>query len=73
MVTTVIGIGALHHSIVGSIEVFTGMLLSEEITFVKYLKTQLWTAIGNIIGGIVFVAIVKFSHVSSDNNVNVAK
>ena len=64
MVTTVIGIGALHHSIVGSIEVFTGMLLSDEITFLKYLKTQFWSTIGNLVGGIVFVALVKFSHVN---------
>lgn len=64
MITTVIGIGSLHHSIVGSIEVFTGMLLSDEITVFKYLKTQFWSTIGNLIGGIVFVSLVKFSHVN---------
>ena len=64
LVTTVIGIGSLHHSIVGSIEVFTGMLVSESITGFDYLNTQFWSTLGNIIGGVVFVALIKFSHVN---------
>lgn len=64
MVTTVIGIGSLHHSIVGSIEVFTGVLLSDSITWGDYLLTQWWSTAGNLIGGVVFVALLKFSHVN---------
>jgi len=62
LITTVIGIGGLHHSIVGSIEVFTAMLTSTEITWTNYLTVQLWATLGNIIGGVVFVAFIKFSH-----------
>lgn len=64
-ITTVIGLGGLHHSIVGSIEVFAGMITHEEITVADYLNFQVWTTLGNIIGGVVFVAIVKFGTVDN--------
>ena len=60
LITTVIGIGSLHHCIVGSIELFAGLLVSEEMTIQKYLPTQLWATLGNIIGGAFFVSILKF-------------
>ncbi len=60
IVTGVIGLGGLHHSIVGSTEVFAGLLSSDEITVSDYLTTQLWSTIGNIIGGVFFVSILKF-------------
>ncbi|PIB35495.1 formate transporter [Reichenbachiella sp. 5M10] len=63
MVTTIIGVAGLHHCIVGSIEVFTGMITSSEITYLDYLHFQFWATVGNAIGGCVFVAILKFSHV----------
>ena len=62
IVTVLIGLGGLHHSIVGSIEVFTGLLSSKSITLADYLHFQFWATIGNAIGGIVFVAIIKYSH-----------
>jgi formate/nitrite transporter FocA (FNT family) len=68
LITSVIGIGGLHHSIVGSIEVFTACLTSIEITWVNYLHVQTWATLGNIIGGVVFVAFVKFSHANPHNN-----
>ena len=64
LITSVIGIGGLHHAIVGSIEVFTALLTSKSVTLLDYLHVQLWATIGNIIGGVVFVAFVKFSHVN---------
>ncbi len=64
LITSVIGIGGLHHSIVGSIEVFTASLTSTEIIWKDYLHVQTWATLGNIIGGVVFVAFVKFSHVN---------
>ncbi|MCV9385441.1 formate/nitrite transporter family protein [Reichenbachiella ulvae] len=63
LVTFIIGVAGLHHCIVGSIEVFTGVLSSSEITFDDYLKFQFWATVGNAVGGSVFVAILKFSHV----------
>ncbi|WP_439185034.1 formate/nitrite transporter family protein [Carboxylicivirga taeanensis] len=67
LITFVIGIGGLHHSIVGSIEVFTASLTSIEITWKDYLHVQTSATLGNIIGGVVFVAFVKFSHVNPRN------
>lgn len=60
LVTATIGIGGLHHSIVGSIEVFSGMLVSPNITFSNYLSFELFSILGNAIGGVFFVGIVKY-------------
>ncbi|WKN29982.1 formate/nitrite transporter family protein [Porifericola rhodea] len=65
LVTTVIGICGLHHSIIGSIEVFTGMLVDSRIKLADYLHFQTFTTLGNILGGTVFVAIVKYSHLGN--------
>jgi len=67
LITATIGLAGLHHSIVGSIEVFTGFLVSSKITFSDYLFFQLWATLGNIIGGTVFVAIVKYCHLGPEN------
>jgi len=64
LITSVIGIGGLHHSIVGSIEVFTATLTSTQIGWEDYLHVQVWATFGNIIGGVVFVAFVKYSHIN---------
>jgi formate/nitrite transporter FocA (FNT family) len=62
-----IGIGGLHHAIIGSIEVFTALLTSGSVTLDDYFHVQLWATIGNIFGGVVFVAFVKFSHVNPEH------
>jgi formate/nitrite transporter FocA (FNT family) len=64
LITSVIGIGGLHHSIVGSIEVFTATITSSEIGWKNYIHVQTWATLGNIIGGVVFVAFVKYSHIN---------
>jgi formate/nitrite transporter FocA (FNT family) len=65
LITSVIGIGGLHHSIVGSIEVFTASLTSMEVDWIDYLHVQTWATLGNIVGGVFFVAFMKFSHVTA--------
>ena len=60
LVTFLIGMGGLHHSIVGSIEVFAGVLTGGT-SINDYFHFQWWTTIGNIIGGVVFVSLIKFS------------
>jgi len=67
LITSVIGIGGLHHSIVGSIEVFTASITSTAVGWKDYLHVQTWSTLGNIIGGVVFVAFIKFSHVNPRN------
>jgi formate/nitrite transporter FocA (FNT family) len=63
LVTFIIGLTGLHHCIVGSIEVFSGLISSPDISLQDYLKFQGWATLGNAIGGAVFVAILKYSHV----------
>lgn len=66
LVTFCIGLGGFHHCIVGSVEVFSGFLTSAEISMPEYLKFQSAATLGNIIGGCVFVAVLKFSHIMQD-------
>jgi formate/nitrite transporter FocA (FNT family) len=64
LITFTIGLAGLHHCIVGSIEIFSGMLVSQEIDFIEYLRFQSWATLGNSFGGAVFVAVLKYSHAS---------
>jgi len=63
IITFLIGMGHLHHSIVGSIEVFTAFLLTDKVSFLDYLRVQGITTLGNAVGGVVFVAILKYAHI----------
>ncbi len=67
MITFIIGLAGLHHSIVGSIEVFAGLLVSDKITFLDYLSFQSVSLVGNAIGGVVFVAILKYGAFLANN------
>lgn len=62
MITFIIGIGGLHHSIVGSIEVFAGVVSGDKVSWAALGKFQLWSTLGNIIGGVLFVGLVKYGH-----------
>lgn len=63
LVTFTIGFCNLHHCIVGSIEVFSGLLAGDLVELSDYGKFQFWATIGNAIGGTVFVSVLKYSHV----------
>lgn len=62
MVTTTIGLGHLHHSIVGTVEVLAGVFTSDAITWSDFGHFVLWATLGNAIGGPVFLAILKHTH-----------
>jgi formate-nitrite transporter family protein len=63
LITFIISIAGLHHSIVGSIEIFMAYFgNSNKISGVDFLKFQGLATLGNIIGGVVLVALVKFAH-----------
>jgi len=61
IVTTCIGLAGLSHCIVGNIEVSSG-LFSGNISFSQYLNFLIPVTLGNIIGGVFFVGILKYSH-----------
>jgi len=60
IITATMSFTGLHHSIVGNVEVFSGLVSSKEISFVKYLNFQFFALLGNAIGGAVFVALLKY-------------
>jgi len=60
LVTATIGIGGLHHSIVGSIEVFVGLLIDPTIVIKDYLGFEVISILGNALGGVFFVGILKY-------------
>lgn len=63
LVTFVISIAGLHHCIVGSIEVFMAFFAeANKITLGQFLRFQGLATLGNIIGGVILVAVVKFAH-----------
>ncbi|MEN2283231.1 formate/nitrite transporter family protein [Algoriphagus sp. SE2] len=60
LITSVMAFTGLHHSIIGSIEVFSGMLKSPEISLVTYLSFQSLALLGNAFGGAIFVGLIKY-------------
>ena len=63
IVTFLIGVGGLHHSIAGSAEMFSALLISSEFTVgeaTRFIGTALC---GNLIGGSCFVALLNYAHI----------
>lgn len=60
LITGTIAFTGLHHSIVGNVEVFAGLLTSEAITTIDYLSFQSIAILGNALGGFFFVALLKY-------------
>lgn len=60
MITAVMSFAGLHHSIIGSVEVFSGMLSSPAISVLDYLSFQSTALLGNACGGAIFVALLKY-------------
>lgn len=63
LVTAAIGFGQLHHSIVGTVEVLAGVFAGQGIDLAHYGHFILWATVGNALGGVIFVALIKYSHV----------
>ncbi len=67
IVTFLIGIGGLHHSIAGSVEMFTAMMFTDEFSIeaaAGFIGTAL---VGNLIGGSCFVAMLNYGHIRRTN------
>ena len=62
LVALVIGLGKLHHSVAGSIEVLMGVFAGQA-TSSDFGRFMLWVPVGNAIGGVLFVALLKFGSV----------
>lgn len=63
IVTFLIGLGGLHHSIAGSVEMFVAYLVSDEFTIAESVRFVALALAGNLIGGSVFVAMLNYAHI----------
>lgn len=67
IVTFLIGLGGLHHSIAGSVEMFAAMFLDSEFTIPMAVRFISIALLGNLIGGSCFVAILNYAHIRHAN------
>ena len=63
IVTFIIGLGGLHHSIAGSVEIFTAYLISEAFSLGQVAGFIAMTIVGNLVGGSIFVALLNYGHI----------
>ena len=63
IVTFVIGLGGLHHSIAGSAEIFSGLLHSKDPNYIASIEFLLSAILGNLIGGSFFVGVLNYGHI----------
>jgi len=68
LVTTAIGIAHLHHAVVGTAEVLAGVFSGQGATWPDFGRFLLWATLGNILGGVFFVALIKFGHIRSSGD-----
>jgi formate/nitrite transporter FocA (FNT family) len=61
--TFIIGVGGLHHSIAGSVELFVGVMVSADLTMLSIFPYVGVILLGNAVGGSVFVALVNYGHI----------
>lgn len=64
MVTSAIGVAHLHHSVVGAVEVFAALLAAPGTSLVGSLRFLVFATVGNAVGGVFFVGLVKYAHAS---------
>jgi formate/nitrite transporter FocA (FNT family) len=63
IVTFLIGLGGLHHSIAGAVEIFAAVLASDEFGLSQVARFLSLALIGNLIGGSFFVAALNYAHI----------
>lgn len=60
LITAVMAFTGLHHSILGSIELFAALISSSSVSILDYLQFMGIALLGNSIGGFFFVALLKY-------------
>jgi formate/nitrite transporter FocA (FNT family) len=63
IVTFLIGIGGLHHSIAGAVEIFTAALMSSDFALRDVARFIALALAGNLVGGSLFVAVLNYAHI----------
>lgn len=62
LVATSIGFAGLHHAVAGSIEILAGVFAHQGVSVPDAVRVISFTTLGNIVGGVVFVAVIKYGH-----------
>jgi formate/nitrite transporter FocA (FNT family) len=62
LITTCIGFAGLHHAVLGTVEVLAGVFAHQAIPLSEFWRFLLWAVLGNIVGGSIFVALIKYGH-----------
>jgi formate/nitrite transporter FocA (FNT family) len=63
VVTFLIGLGGLHHSIAGAVEMFAALFASDDFTVAQSARFIALALAGNLVGGSVFVATLNYAHI----------
>lgn len=63
LITTVIGLAHLPHSIAGNVELLLGLFAGGDISVAAYLRFMVFVSLGNAVGGVFFVGFLKYGHV----------
>lgn len=64
LVTATIGFGPFHHSILGTTEVLSAVVLTGNVSVGAFVAFLFFTTIGNVVGGGVFVGSLNYGHVA---------
>lgn len=70
IVTFLIGLGGLHHSIAGSVEMFTALFLSDQFSLLQGIRFIGLAMLGNLIGGSFFVATLNYGHIRKTQEIS---
>ncbi len=62
IVASAIGFLGLHHCIVGTVEVLAAAFSGNAVGAADFGRFLLWATTGNVVGGVVFVALIKYGH-----------
>ncbi len=63
IVTFLIALGGLHHSVAGAAEVFAGMRAGSGLTVLEAVRFIVLAFLGNLVGGSMFVAVLNYAHI----------
>lgn len=63
LVTFLIGLGGLHHSIAGSAEILTAYFVSDHFSLARVTRFIALAVAGNLLGGSLFVGVLNYGHI----------
>lgn len=64
LIAATIGIGHLHHCVVGTVEVLAGAFADRTVDAAVAGEFLLWTTLGNAVGGVLFAVLIRFSAIT---------